>query len=163
MPPRKQAKDETVTVAEQKAAGVPEDETVTVAEQRAGEPLPEALTEGTRPAPGPGASERATASEPFPQQPVEQAQAEGNPVLAPELRAGGGTSNESPALPATIQAGAARAHGLTEQLADALAEGDTARAQGLAGLVKDELARYVPDQLVAPGRAEAARVASTEL
>jgi hypothetical protein len=38
---RDQAGPEPVTVAEQKAAGVPDDQTVTVAEQKAGTPAPE--------------------------------------------------------------------------------------------------------------------------
>jgi hypothetical protein len=83
--------------------------------------------------------------------------------VSTKMRAGGGTSNESPALPATVQSGAARAHGMSELLEAALAEGDTGRAQALAGRIREELARYVPDELADPGRAEAARVASTEL
>jgi hypothetical protein len=39
-----QLSQEPVTVADQRAAGVPDDEIVTVAEQRAGAPAPEAVT-----------------------------------------------------------------------------------------------------------------------
>jgi hypothetical protein len=123
-----------IPVAEQRAAGVPPEETVTIAEQKAGADPPAAV---------------------LPDPPEEQ--------ISVGMREGGGTSNESPALPANAVTGAARAHALLSHAQDALAAGDHGRLAALIQMVKDELDRYLPDQVKAAGIPEARQMVAEQL
>jgi hypothetical protein len=83
--------------------------------------------------------------------------------LAVSMREGGGTGNESPALPASAVSGAARSHALLEHAQQALADGDPERAKALIGMVRDELDRYLPDQVKAAGVHEARHMVTERL
>jgi len=76
-------------------------------------------------------------------------------------RSGGGTSNESPTLPASAVSGAARSHAMLEHAGQALADGDTGRAAAIIKLAQDELDRYLPPAVKQAGIPEAAQVVAT--
>lgn len=125
-----------IPVAEQRAAGVPPEETVTIAEQKAGADPPAAVL-------------------PDPEPP--------EPPLAAGMREGGGTGNESPALPASAVSGAARSHALLGHADEAIDGGDTSRAKAIIAMVRDELERYLPDQVRAAGVHEARQMVAAQL
>lgn len=113
---------------------------------------------------------------------TEAAQDQGAPDVTTTIREGGGTANESPQLPATLPAGAARAHALLEQ-ALAVGNGDTAldggevqadamppapedllaRVMAILDRARAELDRYVPAVLRHAATVEAQSVISNEL
>jgi hypothetical protein len=152
---------EPVSVADQKAAGVPEDETVTIAEQKAGKQAPPEVADEVVPAAGPGASEGA--GEPHPVQPLEEAQEHGDPDQPGDLRPVSATSNESAVLPPNAQAGAARAHALLSHAREALDAEDPGQAAEIIARAQAELDRYIPDGVREAGVAEAAHVVATEV
>jgi hypothetical protein len=104
--------------------------------------------------------------QPFPTQPAGAAMEAGNPSLVQELRVGGGTSNESPALPATQAAGAARAHALAglalaAAADDSLESGERmAKMRQILEFIRAELDRYVPEQLRMAAGVEAGKILS---
>jgi hypothetical protein len=138
MPPRKAA-------ASKPAAQEPEP--VPVAEQKAaGVPPEETVTIAEQKA---GAEPPAAVSPDVP--------------LAVEMHQGGGTGNESPPLPASAVTGAARSHALLDHALQALGDGDNGRAQALIEMVRDELDRYLPDQVKAAGVHEARMLVAERL
>jgi len=143
----KAAEGEPVPVAEQKAAGVPPAETVTIAEQKAGTDPPdlEAL-----------AAEAAAAAADEPVEP------DATPII-PQLRAGGGTSNEAPMLPPSATTGAARAHALLDHALAALPGDDPAAVEAIIRRAQDELDRYLPAPVKAAAIPEAAQVMAAGL
>lgn len=125
MPPeeaQQAAAQETVTVADQRAAGVPTEETVTVADQKAGAPLPDALA---------GSNPDAASAEP--------SEAEAQLVRA--------ASNENAVLPPSAAAAAAKAHAAlthVQQVAEKyLAELDKYVPQSLIQAAEGEVKSFI--------------------
>lgn len=85
------------------------------------------------------------------------------PGLVTGIRQGGGTGNESPALPASAVTGAARAHALLDHALLALEAESPERVAAIIKRVQDELDRYLPASVKAAAVPEAAQVMAAGL
>lgn len=96
------------------------------------------------------------ADEPAP--PVEDIEA-----AQPAKPRGNATSNESPALPANLVSGAARAHAALSQVSSVSGNGELSEGDRIAGIVRlvsfalDELDRYLPADVRRPAAEEVGR------
>lgn len=85
------------------------------------------------------------------------------PGLVTGIRQGGGTGNESPALPASAVTGAARAHALLDHALAALEAESPDRVAAIIKRVQDELDRYLPASVKAAAVPEADQVMAAGL